>query len=88
MKTVAMEQTNLDACVTSARSDRIIVTRGGCPVALIMGIEGLDEEQVQLGSSDKFWKLISQRRKDETVGRAALEEKLKRRTTRRGRGKT
>ncbi|HUY33319.1 MAG TPA: hypothetical protein VMV69_11280 [Pirellulales bacterium] len=87
MKTVAMEKSDLDACVASARSDRIIVTRDGNPVALIFGIEGMDEEQVRLGASDMFWKLIRERRHEETVDRAALEEKLKSRTARRRRGK-
>ena len=58
MKTVDIQQTSLDACVTDARSDRVVITRGGSPVACV-GVEGLDEEQVQLGASDAFWKLIS-----------------------------
>ena len=82
MKTVAIEQSDLDACVTSAQFDRIVVTRGGSPVALILGIAGLDEEQVQLGASDKFWKLIRERRQEETFNRATLEEKLNTRTAR------
>ncbi|MGQ9625524.1 MAG: DUF2442 domain-containing protein [Anaerolineae bacterium] len=32
----------------------IIITRNGKPVALIIGIEGIDEEQIRLGSSEKF----------------------------------
>lgn len=76
MKTVDIQHTNLDACVTDAQSDRVVVTRGGSPVALVVGVEGLDAEQVQLGASDEFWKLISERRQEPTVDRAALERKL------------
>ena len=76
MKTVDIQSTNLDACVFDAQSDRVIVTRGGNPVALVVGVEGLDAEQAQLGASDKFWKLISERRKEPTVDRSALEKKL------------
>jgi hypothetical protein len=53
------------------------MTRHGKPVALIVGVEGMDEEQMQLGSSEKFWKIIAERRKQKTLSRALLEQKLK-----------
>ena len=49
-----------------------VITREGKPVALIVGVEGLDEEQLQLGSSDKFWELMTGRRTQKTMSRAAL----------------
>ncbi len=76
MKTIDIQNTNLDACVTDAQSAPVVVTRGGNPVALVLGIQGLDEEQVQLGMSDKFWQLISARRKEKTLDRAALEKRF------------
>jgi hypothetical protein len=76
MKTVDIQHTNLDACVTDAQSDRVVVTRGGNPVALVVGVEGLDAEQILLGASDDFWKFISDRRKEPTIDRAALEKAL------------
>ena len=76
MKTVDIQETNLDACVLDAQSDRIVIMRGGNPVALVVGVQGLDAEQTQLGASDKFWKLISERRKEPTLDRSALEKKL------------
>jgi len=36
----------------------------------------MDKEQLQLGSSDKFWKLITQRRTQRTISRTALELRL------------
>jgi hypothetical protein len=77
MKTVDIQETNLDACVFDAQSDRVVITRGGNPVALVVGVQGLDAEQAQLGASDKFWKLISERRNEAALDRSALEEKLK-----------
>ena len=62
MKTIDIHETNLDACVVDAQSDRVIITREGNPVAIVVGVQGLDEEQTQLGASDEFWKLICQRR--------------------------
>jgi antitoxin (DNA-binding transcriptional repressor) of toxin-antitoxin stability system len=76
MKTVNLEQTTLDTCVNEAQHEHILITRNGKPVAVIVGIEGLDEEQFQLGSSNKFWELISERRQERTMDRAALEKMI------------
>lgn len=54
----------------------MLVTRNGQPVALVVGLEGLDEEQVQLGSSDEFWRLIADRRAQPTLARVELERRL------------
>jgi len=75
VKTVVLEQATLDACVREAQGDRVVVTRNGVPVALVVGVEGLDEEQVQLGSSDEFWQMIVERRRQKTLSRAELERK-------------
>jgi antitoxin (DNA-binding transcriptional repressor) of toxin-antitoxin stability system len=77
MKTVDIQETSLDACVLDAQSDRVVITRGGNPVAIVVGVEGLDEEQARLGASDEFWKLISNRRKEPTLDRSALEKRFK-----------
>jgi len=76
MKMVGVEQAKLNVCIDDAQRERIIITRNGHPVALIIGVEGLDEEQLQFGSSEKFWKLIEQRRKKKTITRIELEKGL------------
>jgi hypothetical protein len=76
MKTIDIQDTNLDACVTDAQSTPVVLTRGGNPVAFVVGVQGLDEDQVQLGVSDKFWQLISARRKEKSLDRATLEKRL------------
>ena len=48
MKTVDIHETNLDACVLDAQSDRVVIMRGGDPVAIVVGVQGLDEEQTRL----------------------------------------
>ena len=40
-----------------------------------------DEEQQQLGSSQKFWDLVAERRRQPTVSRAELEQRLRRMST-------
>ena len=72
-----LRQATLETCVNDAQRERIVITRNGKPVALIIGVEGMDEEQLQLGSSDKFWKLIAERRAQKTMTRAQLEQSLK-----------
>ncbi len=70
---------DLDTCVTDAQHERLVITRNGKPVALIVGVEGMDEEQLQLSSSVKFWQLIAKRRKQKTMSRAQLEQMFKQR---------
>jgi PHD/YefM family antitoxin component YafN of YafNO toxin-antitoxin module len=72
---VGVEKSTLDECVRDSQEERVVVTRNGSPVAVVVGVEGLDEEQVQLGCSDDFWKLIIERRRQNTLSRAELEGK-------------
>jgi antitoxin (DNA-binding transcriptional repressor) of toxin-antitoxin stability system len=76
MKLVSLDRATLDTCVRDAQHERVVITRKGKPIALIVGVEGLDEEQLQLGTSDKFWKLMTERRTQKTMSRADLEQKI------------
>jgi len=76
MKTIGLEQMSLETYIKDVQHERVVITRNGKPVALIIGVEGLDEEQLQLGSSAKFWKLVEKWRKEETIDRAELERRL------------
>lgn len=76
MKTMALEQTTFAVCVDDAQHERVMITRAGKPVAMLIGLEGLDEEQLELGYSDKFWQLIEQRRRQRTMSRVELEKQL------------
>ena len=76
MKSVDIDEASLDRCVIDAQRERVVILRDGKPVALMIGVEGLDEEQLQLGSSDRFWTLIGERRREKTLSRAELEEKI------------
>ena len=76
MKAIDIQSTSLDACITDAQSAPVVVTRGGNPIALVVGVSGLDEEQIELGASNDFWRTISTRRQEKTLDRAALERRL------------
>ena len=58
-------------CVEDAQQERVIVTRGGKPIAMVIG---LDDEQIQLGHDDAFWKMIEERRKQKTLTQAEFDE--------------
>ena len=58
MKVIALKETNLDACVSEAQHEKIVITRNGKPVAPVVGVAGLDAEQLELGSNPEFWKLM------------------------------
>ena len=77
MKVIGLKETNLDACVSEAQGERIVITRNGKPVALVVGVAGLDAEQLELGSNPAFWELITQRRRQRTITRSQLEEKIR-----------
>ena len=76
MKTIGLEHATLASCVKDARHDRVVITRKGKPIALVVGVEGLDKEQLQLSSSEKFWTLMEARRKQKTISRAELEQRI------------
>jgi antitoxin (DNA-binding transcriptional repressor) of toxin-antitoxin stability system len=76
MKTVAMEAATLDLCVAEAQHDRVILTRAGHPIALVVAISGMDEEQIRLASNPEFWKLMEQRRHEPTISRDELERRI------------
>lgn len=54
------------------------------PAFSFVGVEDMDKEQIQLGSSDKFWKLIRERRSQRTTSRAVLEQRMKKEKSRDG----
>jgi PHD/YefM family antitoxin component YafN of YafNO toxin-antitoxin module len=76
MKTVPMEDATLDRCVAEAQQERVILTRNGHPVAFLVGVDGLDEEQIDLCSDPEFWKLIEESRQQKTITREELERRL------------
>ncbi len=78
VKQVDLQNADMAACVKDAQRERVMVTRNRRPVALIVGVEGMDAEQVQLSSSHKFWTLISERRAQRTISRAELEKRIRR----------
>ena len=76
MKQPELAQITLESCVDEAQEESLVLMRNGHPVALVIGVADLDEKQIELGSSDKFWKLITARCGQKTLSRAELESAL------------
>jgi hypothetical protein len=74
MKTMDIEDVKLKNSINGLQ--RLLITRKGKPIALVLGVEGLDQEQLELGTSTKFWNLMRQRRKQPTISREELERRL------------
>ncbi len=79
MKTVSVRelQQHVKACVSAAQRDRVVLTRHGKPAAVLVGVEGKDWEQVTLGTSPEFWRLIERRRKEKLVPLKEIRKRLK-----------
>ena len=69
MKETTLEQFSKEpqALVEAAQLERILVTRDGKPLALVVGLENKDEEDWCLETSSDFWRMIEERRKRPTV---------------------
>ena len=76
MKVITVQEANFEDCIRDAQKERVVLTRGGKPVAILVGVAGLDLEQIELGHSDEFWNLIRGRRRQRRMSRKELETKL------------
>lgn len=79
MKTISVRdlQRKIRESVDAAQKDCVVVTRNGKPAALLIGVEGQDWESVVLQTSARFWKLIDDRRAEETVPIAKMRRRVK-----------
>ena len=76
MRVIPIHEAKVTDCVRDAQKEGVVLTRAGKPVALVVGVIGMDLEQIELGQSDAFWKLIRQRRQEKTISREELEKRL------------
>jgi hypothetical protein len=76
MKVIGIQEAKLESCIKDAQRQRVVITRRGKPIAMIVSVNGMDLEQLELSSSDKFWKLVRKWRKQKTYTREQLEKRL------------
>jgi prevent-host-death family protein len=67
---------NFAQVVEMAQQDYVMLTRQGQPVAVIMGVEGLDPEQIALGLDDDLWEEIERARNSGYISSRQMEREL------------
>jgi prevent-host-death family protein len=69
MKEITLEQLSQEtsALLDAAQHERLVVTRNGKPLAVVVGIENKDEEDLRLEASPEFWRMIEERRREPTI---------------------
>ena len=74
MKVVAVREAkaSLSEYIDKAQRDRVLITRHGKPVALVIGVEGEDLEDLLTMANPRFWEMIEDRRRKN--GSATLAE--------------
>jgi prevent-host-death family protein len=79
MKAISVKdaRSDIEAVLDAAQRERVVVTRAGKPSAVIIGIEGYDEEDLQLASSPEFRRMIEERRRGPTIPLSELKDRLK-----------
>jgi prevent-host-death family protein len=77
MKTIGIRelQKRLKEVVETSQKEGVVVTRNGKPASLVIGVEGSDWEDVAYQTSARFWKLIEERRNQETVSFSEMKRK-------------
>lgn len=76
MKTLEANDVIRESFLNASEEDKIIVTKNGTPIGVYFGIHGLDQEQIELGLSDKFWKLMEDRGKEPRVSLEEVEREF------------
>ncbi|HQU45864.1 MAG TPA: type II toxin-antitoxin system Phd/YefM family antitoxin, partial [Pirellulales bacterium] len=83
MKSISTQElkSNLDAILSSVQGQRMLISRRGKPCAVLVGVEDYDAEDLQLSTSDEFWRMIGARRSSgKSVPLSELEARLQART--------
>ncbi len=52
----------LSEIVAQAQKERVLLTKHGRPMALVIGVEGQDLETIMLAADQSFWRWIEARR--------------------------
>lgn len=78
MKQLTLEQLSeqLQDYIRSAQGEQILITDNGKPIALLLGLENSDPEQLNLQLSAQFWEMIRERRQRPTVPLSVVEAQL------------
>ncbi len=65
-----------EKALATAQEDRLVVTRNGKPIALILGLTNYDAEDWDYMTSASFWREVRKWRKQPTVRLEDVKEEL------------
>jgi antitoxin (DNA-binding transcriptional repressor) of toxin-antitoxin stability system len=68
VKTIALEESGPQICQleSSAETEPVVLTRAGKPVACVFGLRQYDAEDFEYITDPAFWKMIRERRSDDS----------------------
>ena len=74
MKTIGVRelQKRIKECVEASQTEGVVITRNGRPASLVIGVEGVDWEELVMQSDPAFWKVIRERRKEKSISKAEM----------------
>ena len=58
---------DLDGYLIAAQKERIVITRDGEPLAVVIGMENKDAEDFHYMTSPEFWRMIEETRRMPTI---------------------
>lgn len=78
MKETTLERfvQNVTEFVDQSQNERILITRNGEPLAIVVGVANKDEEDLRLEASPEFWRMIEEARRRPTVRLRDVEKEL------------
>jgi prevent-host-death family protein len=78
MKTAALKEVKakLSEYCERSQGERVLITKHGKPLALMIGVEGRTLEDVLTAMNPDFWRLIEERRRQPTVSSDEMRKRL------------
>jgi prevent-host-death family protein len=78
MKTAALKEVKakLSEYCEHSQGERVLITKHGKPLALMIGVEGRALEDVLTAMNPDFWSLIEERRREPTLSSAEMRKRL------------
>ena len=79
MKTMTLDDMTLeklDSCLETAQEDRVLLTRNGNPVAILVGVQGEEAPEVEVVNDPELWAILAERRKKPCLTSAELKKKM------------
>jgi prevent-host-death family protein len=78
MKTAALKEVKakLSEYCERSQKERVLITRHGKPLVVMIGVDGQDIEDVLTAANPEFWRLVEERRKQPAISEAELRRRL------------